>query len=68
MREHGGRFDSAIEGDAWAVGGDSVERLGPPLVRRDSEAGDAGEVGGESGDLLREGEEGEEGLGSGGGG
>lgn len=38
-----------------------MEGLGPPLVGRDAEAGDGGGCVGELGDLLREGEEGDEG-------
>lgn len=44
-----------------------MEGLGPPLVGGDAEAGDGGGVVGELADLLSEGEEGDEGLGSGGG-
>lgn len=38
-----------------------MERLGPPLVRRDAEAGHGGGGVGELADLLRESEEGDEG-------
>lgn len=41
-----------------------MERLGPPLVRRDAEAGHGGGCVGELPDLLREREEGDEGLSS----
>lgn len=57
LRKHGGRFDGAIERDSGAIGGDSMERFGPPLVGRNAQSGYAGEVVAEELDLLREGEE-----------
>lgn len=42
MGEHGGGLDGAVEGDAPAVAGDAVQRLRPPLVGGDVEAGDGG--------------------------
>lgn len=65
LGEAGGGLDGAVEGDAGAIGGEAVEGLRPPLVMRDAEAGDGGGVVGELLDLLREGEEGDEGPGPG---
>lgn len=52
MGEVGGGGDGAIEGDAGAVGCEAMERLRPPLVGGDAEAGDGGGVVGEEEDLL----------------
>lgn len=66
LGEAGGGGDGAgCEVDAGAVGGDAVEGLGPPLVAGEAEAGDGGGVVGELGDLFREGEVGDEGVGPG---
>jgi len=54
LGKHGGRFDGAIEGNSGAIGGDSMERFGPPLVGRNAQPGYAGEVVAEELDLLRE--------------
>lgn len=66
MGEAGGSRDSAIEADTRTVGGDAMERFRPPLVGRDAKAGDSCSTIGELEDLFIEGEEGDEGLDSGG--
>lgn len=42
LGEHGGGLDGAIKVDASAVARDTVQRLRPPLVGGDIEAGDGG--------------------------
>lgn len=66
MGEAGGCRDCSIEADAGAVDRDAVEGFRPPLVGGDAEAGDCGGAVRELVDLVMEGEEGDEGLGSGG--
>lgn len=66
LGEPGCSTNRTVEGDSGAVGGDAVEGLGPPLVRRESEAGDSGRGVGELLNLLRESEGSDEGGGAGG--
>nr|GMD52132.1 hypothetical protein B296_00023528 [Ipomoea batatas] len=40
LGEHGGGMDGAIESNSPSVAGNAVQRLGPPLVSGDVEAGD----------------------------
>jgi len=57
LGEVGGGGDGAVEGDSGAIDRKAVERLGPPLVGGDAEAGNGRGVVGEKEDLLRESEE-----------
>ncbi|KAK9111077.1 hypothetical protein Scep_018596 [Stephania cephalantha] len=41
LREAGGKAESVVEGNAWAVG-DAMKGLRPPLVGGDAESGDGG--------------------------
>lgn len=61
LGEAGGGTDAAVEEDAGAVDGDSVEGFRPPLVWWYAETGNGGGGVGELLDLLGEGEEGDQG-------
>lgn len=65
LGEHGGGLDGAAEADPLPVAGDAVQRLRPPLVGGDVEAGDGGGVVDELLDFLIEREPRDEILGPG---
>ncbi|KAF4348836.1 hypothetical protein F8388_005133 [Cannabis sativa] len=64
LGEAGGRRNDTAEGDTWAVGGDAVERFGPPFVGRDTKPGDGVSGIGELTNLFLKGEKRNEGVSS----